>query len=74
MTCKEIKEIAALLNDFLATLDSRECAIFVARYYYSYSIAELAKHYVLSKRQVKYRLAKTRKELRAYLVNKGVCL
>lgn len=70
----EAKEIGAVLNKFLDTLDRKNCAVFVARYYYAYSVDELAEQYALSKRQVKYILSKTRKQLRAYFEEEGVIL
>lgn len=68
----EAKEIGIVLNRFLNTLDDKSCAVFLARYYYSYSIDELAKQYLLSSRQVKYILSKMRNKLRIYLEKEGV--
>lgn len=63
----EAKEIGELLNRFLGTLDRKTCAVFLGRYYYFYSMEELAKQYGLTRRQVKYILAKTRSRLGDYL-------
>lgn len=68
----EAKEIGVVLNRFLKTLDDKSCAVFLARYYYSYSIDELAEQYRLSARQVKYLLSKARKGLRDYFEREGV--
>ena len=70
----EAKEIGRVLNQFLKTLDQKNCAIFLARYYYAYSLNELAEQYSLSVRQVKYLLSKTRNKLRVYLEKEGVVL
>lgn len=70
----EVKEIGASLNRFLASLDKQMCAIFLARYYYSYTVAEIAKKYALSERRVKYLLAKTRTVLKEHLGKDGVIL
>ena len=70
----EAKEIGVLLNSFLSLLDLKNCAIFLARYYYSYTIKEIADTYNLSQRQVKYRLMKLRQELRQYFDKEGVVL
>ena len=70
----EAKEIGLLLNSFLAVLDRKNCAIFLARYYYSYTIKEIADDYDLSQRQVKYRLLKLREGLRGYFEKEGVTL
>lgn len=68
----EAREIGRALNRFLETLDRKSCAVFLARYYYSYSISELAEQYSLSARQVKYLLSKTRSRLRDYFEKEGV--
>lgn len=68
----EAKEIGVVLNRFLKTLDDKSCAVLLARYYYSYSIDELAEQYRLSARQVKYLLSKARNGLRDYFEKEGV--
>ena len=70
----EAKEIGMVLNKFLETLDRKTCAVFLARYFYSYSINEIAEQYALSARQVKYLLSKTRNELRSYFEREGVVI
>lgn len=70
----ETREIGRVLNLFLETLDEKSCAVFLGRYYYSYSIEELAKQYQLSGRQVKYLLSKLRNRLRDYFEREGVVL
>lgn len=70
----EAKEIGRVLNEFLQTLDRKTCAIFLARYYYAYSIKELAKQYGISERKVKYLLEKVRNSLRCTFEKEGVML
>lgn len=70
----EAKEIGRVLNEFLRTLDRKTCAVFLARYYYAYSIKELAEQYALSDHQVKYLRSKTRNKLRSYFEKEGVVL
>ena len=70
----EAKELGEMLNEFLGTIDRKSCAIFLGRYFYSYSIDELAKWYSLTVRQVKYMLFKTREGLRNFFVQKGVAV
>lgn len=70
----EAKEIGVALNYFLQTLDRKTCAVFLARYYYSYSVSEVAEQYALSARQVKYLLSKTRDKLRSYFEKEGVVI
>jgi RNA polymerase sigma-70 factor (ECF subfamily) len=73
-TIWEAKEIGRVINNFLQTLDSKTCAVFLARYYYAYSVRELAEQYTLSDRQVKYLLSKTRNKLHSYFEKEGVTL
>lgn len=68
----EAKEIGELLNRFLGMLDRKTTAVFLGRYYYAYSMDELAEQYSLTKRQVKYMLSKTRNRLREYFEKEGV--
>ena len=68
----EAKEIGDLLNGYLETLERKNCAVFLGRYYYSCSISELAEQYSLTQRQVKYMLSKARDGLRVYLGKEGV--
>lgn len=70
----ETREIGRVINGFLQTLDRKTCAVFLARYFYAYSIKELAEQYALSDRQVKYLLSKTRNKLRSHLEEEGVVL
>lgn len=70
----EAKEIGELLNRFLASLDRKSCAVFLGRYYYAYSMDELAEQYSLTKRQVKYMLSRTRKRLREYFEKEGIAV
>ena len=68
----EHKELGRVLNAFLGKLDKKTCAMFVARYFYSYTIAEVAKRYDVPQRQTKYLLLKTRARLQAYLEKEGI--
>lgn len=70
----EAREIGMILNRFLEALDKKSCAVFLARYFYSYSIDKLARQYGLTPRQVKYLLSKTRRRLRDYFEKEGVTL
>lgn len=70
----EAKEIGRVLNEYLQTLERRTCAVFLARYYYAYSIKEVAKQYGFSERQVKYLLEKVRSGLRYAFEKEGITL
>jgi len=68
------REIGETINRFLGTLDRRTRTIFLARYWYAYSIREISERMHLSESNVKNSLFRTRKKLRAYLEEKGVVL
>lgn len=70
----EAREIGRVLNLFLDSLDDKSCAVFLGRYYYSCTIEELSKQYLLSKRQVKYLLSKLRNSLRECFERGGVVI
>ncbi len=68
----ERKRIGAVLNQFFSTLDRVDCAIFLCRYFYSMTIAQIAQKYSLPERTVKYRLSRLRQQLRKQLEKEGI--
>lgn len=70
----ELREIGVSLDRFLTKADDKTCAVFLGRYYYSQSIAALAKKYALSERQVTYTLGKARSALRAHFEKEGIMI
>ena len=70
----EARQIAAVLNQFLGSLDRQECAVFLCRYYHCMSIRDIAKKYSLAERNVKYRLSCLRRQLRKLLDKEGIAL
>lgn len=70
----EAKQIGASLNRFLDTMDRTDCRIFLCRYYYSMTIAQIAEKYVMPQRKVKYRLSILRKQLRKHLDKEGIVI
>ena len=67
----EQKELSQTLNRFLSGLSSEDCAIFVGRYYYNRTAAELGAKQGMREYQVKYRLKKLRGELKRFLEKEG---
>ncbi len=55
------------INNFLARLDSRERSIFIRRYYFVESTADIAARYGLSRANVLTVLSRTRKKLKKHL-------
>lgn len=61
------KELAQTLNRFLATLSERDRNILLARYYFVYSVKEIAKKHGKSEKYVRVVLDRTLKKLKKYL-------
>ena len=68
----EARELGQHLNRFLGTLDPNDRKLFLSRYYYAMTAPQLAEKYGCSVLQVKYRLAKMRKELKHTLQKGGM--
>lgn len=73
-TVWESKQIGASLNRFLDKTDRTDCKIFLCRYYYSMTIAQIAGKYDMPQRKVKYRLSILRKQLRKHLDKEGIVI
>lgn len=67
----EQKEFMQTLNRFLRTLPERECNIFIRRYFYMASTAEIAEKYGLREGNVRMILSRTRKKLKNLLEREG---
>lgn len=64
--------LAEIINSFLAETEDKNRKIFMARYYYNMSVAEIAAKLSLSESAVKTRLSRLRQSLRTYLSERGV--
>ena len=64
-------ELSSLLDRFLAELPRRDRCIFVRRYWYTDSIADIARRYHMSMSAVKVNLHRNRKKLRSLLEQEG---
>lgn len=67
-------EIGDTLTTFLSTLPNDSKLIFMRRYWFCETIAEIAKYYQVSEGKVKTSLHRTRKRLKAYLEAEGICV
>ena len=67
----ESQELGRLLNEFLGTLNQESRKIFMRRYWYADSIAEIAQRYGLGESKVKTRLFRARNDLRSFLEKEG---
>ena len=68
----EGRELAKLLNRFLAEQDPESRRIFLRRYWFGDSVADIAGRYAISGSKVKSRLFRTRNQLRDFLKGEGI--
>ena len=68
----EAKEIGRALNTFLESLSQESRVIFLRRYWFCDTIAEIAGRYGISESKVKMRLHITRSQLAAFLSKEGI--
>lgn len=59
----ETKELAKTLDSFIRTLGDEERCFFIRRYWYMYSVSDIAKEYACTESKVKMRLKRTRDKL-----------
>lgn len=69
----ELKELNAALRRFLKSLGETERQVFLARYWFIASIAEIAEKFGFSESKVTSMLHRTRKKLLGYLKEEGLC-
>jgi len=70
----EERELTKLLEAFLDSLSKENRVIFLRRYWFSDTYADIAKQVGLSEKNVSVRLTRIRKELREYLIERGILL
>jgi len=68
----EAKELGRLLDSFLRTLTPENRMVFMRRYWYVDTIAEIAMRYGISESAVNMRLNRTRDKLCTYLEQEGI--
>ena len=70
----EGRELTRALNAFLGTLTQENRRLFVRRYWYVDTVAEIAQRYNMSESKVKTRLHRIREKLRVYLMQEGIAV
>ena len=70
----EQHELTAVIDAFLRTLPERECMLFLRRYWYVDSIADIADRFSMNENTVKSILRRTRERLRQYLLKEGIAV
>ena len=68
----EEKELGRILSSFLRTLSTENRMIFLRRYWYVDTVAEIADRYGLTEGAVMTRLSRTRSKLANYLAKEGI--
>lgn len=68
----EKKVVSGYISDFLRSIDEEKRNIFLSRYWYHNSMADIARGYGISESKVKTTLFRTRRKLKEYLKNQGV--
>lgn len=68
----EVKELAHIIESFLDTLTQKERVIFMLRYVYMDTYADIANHVGISEKNVSVRLTFIRKKLKKYLIKREV--
>ena len=68
----EAREIAAAMETFLMTLSKESRLIFLRRYLYVDTVAEIAARYGISESKVKTQLHRTRAKLHTHLAKEGI--
>ena len=68
----EAKELGRILDAFLRTLSDENQMVFLRRYWYVDTIAEIAVRYGISESAVQMRLIRTRSKLAEYLAKEGI--
>lgn len=68
----EAQELGRLINAFLGTLNEDNRKVFLRRYWYMDSIAEIAQRFGMSESNVKTKLLRSRNALRNYLNKEGI--
>ena len=69
----EEKELASAIGSFVSALPDAEKAVFIRRYWYLASIGEISEKLGSSKAGIKSTLFRTRRKLRIYLQEEGLC-
>ena len=66
------RELGRAIDRFLRTVPEKQCSLFLRRYWYVDTIAEIAVRYGLSESAVQMRLSRTRAKLCTYLEKEGI--
>ncbi len=65
------RELARTVDSFLHSLPERECNVFIRRYYFADTAADIARRYALRESNVHKILSRTRMKLKIFLESEG---
>ena len=68
----DAKELVHIIESFLDTLTAENRVIFLRRYWFSDTYADIAERVGLTEKNISVRLTRTRKQLREYLLERDV--
>ena len=68
----EAKSLVHIIENFLDALSAENRVIFLRRYWFSDTYSDIAQRIGISEKNVSVRLTRTRKQLREYLLERGV--
>ena len=68
----ETKELTNIIDSFLETLSQENRVIFMRRYWFSDTYAQIAECVGVTEKNVSVRLTRIRKQMREYLTKRGV--
>lgn len=68
----EAKELSRLIESYLDTLSQENRVIFIRRYWFSDAYSDIAEQTGLTEKNVSVRLTRIRKQLKQFLMEKGV--
>lgn len=66
------RELANIIESFLDTLNEENCVIFMRRYWFCDTYAEIANETGISEKNVSVRLTRIRRQLKKYLIKREV--
>jgi len=70
----DIKYLSKEISGFLSTVKRENRLFFIGRYWYDYSVPEIASQFNIGESKVKMSLHRTRKKLKIYLEKRGISI
>jgi RNA polymerase sigma-70 factor (ECF subfamily) len=68
----DINNLSQEINSFLSTIKREDKLFFIGRYWFTYSVPEIASQFSVGESKIKMSLHRTRKKLKTYLEKRGI--